>query len=52
MKNTYSTPLIRVEELTKVDVLCASDLNGDDSPKVQENYTLFRFILDSFGEIF
>ncbi|MBQ7504843.1 MAG: hypothetical protein IJT79_05960 [Ruminococcus sp.] len=48
MKNNYTKPEIKVEELTKRDVLCASS----EVPNEVENYTLLKEVWDTLTNSF
>ena len=43
MKFEYKSPVVTVEELTKVDVLCDSAQNGPDPTKTHYENTHFDF---------
>ena len=47
MKYLYKTPEIKVEELLKHDVLCASN----ETPNEIDNYTLLDYIWEAMGNI-
>ncbi len=54
MKNLYKTPEIKVEELAKVDVLCASnEIVGNDNTKKSFGDTVGKqtFDLSSFTSL-
>ena len=47
MKLKYSKPEITLEELTKADVLCASEVNSEE-----ENFDLIKSIWDDLDQLF
>ena len=49
MKSLYKTPEIKVEELAKVDVLCASN---EAEPEQLDNYTLLDSIWEGLTNLF
>ena len=54
MKYKYLTPEIIVEELTRTDVLCASNeaLGYDPDPDKVDNFTLGKSIWEALGGTF
>ena len=49
MKEKYTAPLIKIEELSKSDILCNSTGDNQNMVLSKEEYSFFNYMADFFS---